>query len=149
MGPSSASMIQEARMGLIDRIKAWGGSPEGGVQPRSPLERELIERLQDALPDPSRAEEPMRFRMRFTGLVQGVGFRWTNHGTARELGLTGWVLNLDDGSVEMEIQGPSGAIIKHLDTVHAYYSRMRCRVWLTEAQALGVQSNETGFSVRY
>lgn len=147
-------------MGIIDRIRAYAGQggsdaeraggPSGSAAPssqRSPLELRIIKELQGALAQDGRA--PVRYRFLFTGNVQGVGFRWTNQGTARELGLTGWVLNLNDGSVEMEIQGPSGAIIKHLDTVHAYYSRMRCRVWLTEAQALDVQSNETGFSVRY
>ena len=147
-------------MGIIDRIRAYAGQggsgaeraggPAGSAAPssqRSPLERRMIKELQGALAQDGGA--PVRYRLLFTGNVQGVGFRWTNQGTARELGLTGWVLNLNDGSVEMEIQGPSGAIIKHLDTVHAYYSRMRCRVWLTEAQALDVQSNETGFSVRY
>ena len=136
-------------MGLIDRIKAWGGSPEGGVQPRSPLERELIERLQDALPDPSRAEEPMRFRMRFTGLVQGVGFRWTNMGLAREHGMTGWVMNLSDGSVEMEIQGTPKQVIVHLDELHAYYRRFANRIWLEEKREIPVIADETSFEARY
>lgn len=149
MGPSSASMIQEARMGLIDRIKAWGGSPGDGAQPRSPLERKLIERLQDALSDPSRAGEPMRFRMRFTGLVQGVGFRWTNMGLARERGLTGWVRNLDDGSVEMEIQGTPGGLIVHLDRLHDSYRRYGNRIWLEKAERIEPVDGEDEFDARY
>lgn len=41
----------------------------------------------------------------FFGAVQGVGFRFHACHKARSLGLTGWVTNLYDGSVEMEVQG--------------------------------------------
>ena len=41
----------------------------------------------------------------FYGYVQGVGFRWKAKHTASRLGLSGWVRNLDDGSVELEAEG--------------------------------------------
>ena len=41
----------------------------------------------------------------FKGRVQGVGFRYTAHRSACRFGLTGFVRNLGDGSVEMLIQG--------------------------------------------
>ena len=41
----------------------------------------------------------------FYGRVQGVGFRYFSVQKARQLGLTGWVENLLDGSVEMEVEG--------------------------------------------
>ncbi len=41
----------------------------------------------------------------FCGRVQGVGFRYYAVHKATQLGLTGWVRNLYDGSVEMEVQG--------------------------------------------
>lgn len=46
-----------------------------------------------------------RYSIRFYGRVQGVGFRFTAKYAATSLALTGWVKNLDDGSVLMEIQG--------------------------------------------
>ena len=50
----------------------------------------------------------------FSGQVQGVGFRYRSAGLARTIGLTGWVRNLDDGRVEMEVQGELSAIRKLL-----------------------------------
>ena len=41
----------------------------------------------------------------FKGEVQGVGFRYTAQYLAQSLGLTGWVKNNWDDSVEMEVQG--------------------------------------------
>ena len=41
----------------------------------------------------------------FSGRVQGVGFRFQASWAAKQLGLTGWVRNLPDGRVEMEVQG--------------------------------------------
>ena len=47
----------------------------------------------------------VRKHMQFYGRVQGVGFRYHATYKARELELTGWVRNEDDGSVAMEVQG--------------------------------------------
>jgi acylphosphatase len=41
----------------------------------------------------------------FKGSVQGIGFRYTAHRIAARYELTGYVRNLDDGSVEMLAQG--------------------------------------------
>ncbi len=46
----------------------------------------------------------------FYGHVQGVGFRYYCVHKARQLGLTGWVENKYDGTVEAEIQGLEGQI---------------------------------------
>ncbi len=47
----------------------------------------------------------VRWLIFFSGDVQAVGFRYTSYLYAREIGLTGWVKNLDDGRVQMEAQG--------------------------------------------
>ena len=39
------------------------------------------------------------------GRVQGVGLRFTVTGGAKKYNVTGWVRNLYDGTVEMEVQG--------------------------------------------
>ena len=46
----------------------------------------------------------------FRGRVQGVGFRYHSTYKAENLGLTGWVRNCYDGSVEMEVQGDPNKI---------------------------------------
>ncbi len=43
--------------------------------------------------------------MKVTGLVQGVGVRWTTQMIAQDLGITGTVKNNPDGSVSIVAQG--------------------------------------------
>lgn len=52
----------------------------------------------------------MRVRVRYSGRVQGVGFRATAREIASRLGLTGWVRNEHDGSVLLEAQGSPEAV---------------------------------------
>lgn len=46
----------------------------------------------------------------FSGRVQGVGFRYQAYYFAKQLNLTGWVKNLNDDRVEMEVQGSANRI---------------------------------------
>ena len=50
-------------------------------------------------------EEKIRRHIIFEGRVQGVGFRYRALYAAKQFGVTGWVRNLYDGTVEMEVQG--------------------------------------------
>ncbi len=48
--------------------------------------------------------------LRVRGRVQGVGFRYATAQAARRLGVTGWVRNDTDGSVEVWAEGPPDAV---------------------------------------
>lgn len=52
---------------------------------------------------------PERLHVFVRGRVQGVGFRWFVLDAAGD-GLTGWVRNLRDGSVEVVAEGPRKAL---------------------------------------
>ncbi|RKI29643.1 acylphosphatase [bacterium 1xD8-6] len=54
--------------------------------------------------------EKIRKEYRFTGRVQGVGFRYHAYHTAQRLGITGWVQNCYDGSVAAQAQGHPDAL---------------------------------------
>jgi len=48
------------------------------------------------------------------GQVQGVGFRFATIFQARKLGVSGWVRNRRDGTVEVKMIGPSSKVEKLL-----------------------------------
>ena len=53
--------------------------------------------------------------LRITGRVQGVGFREALRGQALARGVTGWVRNRRDGSVEAVLQGDAAAVDAVID----------------------------------
>lgn len=86
-----------------------------------------------------------RLAIRFTGRVQGVGFRMTAKSLAQELGLTGWVRNESDGSVSMEAQGTREALDACLAQIPL---RTHGRVDRVTTNQLAVLGGETGFEIR-
>ena len=56
------------------------------------------------------------------GRVQGVGFRYRAYYVAQNYGLTGYAINLDDGRVELEVQGDDRLIEEYIDRLcHSSY----------------------------
>jgi acylphosphatase len=54
--------------------------------------------------------ERVTLHLGIRGRVQGVGYRYYMALEAQRLGLTGWVRNRRDGSVEAVVQGPVAAV---------------------------------------
>lgn len=94
------------------------------------------------------AEETGRVRLyaRVTGRVQGVGFRWFCQRAASPRGLGGWVRNLPDGNVELEVEGPTGRIRDFLGDVQRGPVAARVDSVVTEERL--VQGTDT-FTIRY
>lgn len=56
-----------------------------------------------------------RVHVKISGVVQGVGFRYSLYTKAKLYGLTGWVKNLEDGRVEAVFEGEKDEIEKILN----------------------------------
>lgn len=46
-----------------------------------------------------------RLTLKISGLVQGVGYRYTSQNEAKKRKFTGYIDNLDDGAVELVVEG--------------------------------------------
>lgn len=83
--------------------------------------------------------------MKIYGRVQGVGFRYRAEQAAGLLGVTGWVRNAEDGTVEMEAQGSEAAINKMMTFInggtYVRIDRLETEIIKTE--------KESGFGVRW
>jgi acylphosphatase len=53
-----------------------------------------------------------RLHIIYSGQVQNVGFRYTSRSIAHELGLTGWVRNVPDGTVELVAEGDEKSLLQ-------------------------------------
>lgn len=89
--------------------------------------------------------EIVRMHLRFVGRVQGVGFRWRTRQIAAELGLTGWVENMWDGAVEMELQGTEDRIYRLINTL---YKSAYININDFDIKQMPVIPSENRFSVR-
>ena len=59
--------------------------------------------------------EDKRYHILVYGIVQGVGYRYFAYRVANELGISGFVRNLRDGSVEVMAQGDEQSLTEFVD----------------------------------
>ena len=87
-----------------------------------------------------------RWGIRYTGIVQGVGFRPLVSMWAHSLGLTGFVYN-DSQGVYVEVQGCIGDLQLFVDAIQDDQPRL-CRITSQTVQHLIIKDNEFEFSVK-
>jgi acylphosphatase len=63
--------------------------------------------------------------VRVTGHVQGVFFRAWAQGEARELGVSGWIRNCADGSVEAHLAGEEADVVRMIERMRRGPSNAR------------------------
>lgn len=87
----------------------------------------------------------IRFFAVAQGRVQGVGFRYFVQTTALNNSVTGWVKNMNDGTVEMELQGSKANVHHLIDVIKK--GNMFCRVDHFTMKELEVNLHESEFHI--
>jgi acylphosphatase len=81
----------------------------------------------------------------YTGRVQGVGFRYSTMEVARGYEVSGYVKNLSDGRVQVEVEGKASEVNAFLaaldEKMHGYIRK-------TERQSDSRPAQFAGFSIR-
>jgi acylphosphatase len=77
--------------------------------------------------------------------VQGVGFRYSTLQVAKGFDVAGWVRNLPDGRVELQVEGEPGEIDAF---IRAIEETMDGYVRKTERSSVRVEATFKGFTIR-
>jgi len=86
----------------------------------------------------------MAKHLKISGRVQGVGFRYSMSEKAERLGVTGWVRNRRDGTVEAVIDGAPDAV----EAVLAWARRGPRGAQVTDVQVAEVPASFERFEMR-
>lgn len=92
--------------------------------------------------DVKMSDDIVRKKLIFKGEVQFVGFRFQSKYIADMLGLTGYVENLPDGDVLMEVQGQTEVIQEMIICLH---QKKPIRIDSIEEEDMPVKKKEKGF----
>jgi len=83
----------------------------------------------------------------YEGRVQGVGFRFTVRHLAKGFDVTGWVRNLPDGRVELQVTGDENEVRTFLDQVAR--SELHSLIREQTENELNGPVAARGFEIRY
>jgi acylphosphatase len=82
----------------------------------------------------------------FEGRVQGVGFRYTVKDLARGFEVCGWVKNLPDGSVELQVMGEPDEVESFIKEI-AEESNVAHHIKNLVARSIPLLENCRGFRI--
>jgi acylphosphatase len=86
-------------------------------------------------------------RVCYEGRVQGVGFRYSIKSLATGYEVVGWVKNLIDGRVELEVQGEAAEVEAFLSAI--LDSHLRRFITKFVSRDVGVKGGVRGFEITY
>ena len=85
------------------------------------------------------------YQVFYSGRVQGVGFRWSVKRMAEGYEVVGWVRNLPDGRVELQIDGQDAEVEAFL--LEIAQSTLRHHVQGIETHSIEPLIHQTGFVI--
>lgn len=89
----------------------------------------------------------IRYLIIVDGRVQGVGFRYFTQMMAIKYNLTGWCKNLDDGKVQIEVQGLKENIISFIHALNK--GNGFSRIDNMDLNELSINNNEKTYRIIY
>jgi acylphosphatase len=84
-------------------------------------------------------------QVRYTGRVQGVGFRYTAQHLAKDFAVSGYVRNLPSGAVEMVAEGPAEQVDAFLAAVSRHMGGYIEQIVVQDTEP----GRYNGFHIRY
>lgn len=97
--------------------------------------------------EPVDGENAIRKCITVAGQVQGVGFRYFVRLAAHKFGVTGWVMNLNDGTVTMEVQTTPLVLEKFVE--HIKKGNGYSKIVQMNSYDLEVIKGENKFVIKY
>jgi len=85
--------------------------------------------------------------IKISGFVQGVFFRYYSKEMAESIGITGWVSNQDDGSVQIEAEGDEEQISRFI--AWCQHGPRGARVDKVETSFSPLLQQYSGFRITY